>query len=106
MGTSNNCRIDHLPLNVSAVCILTTMRPLSVQNFSVMLLIQGKLNRSPLGKNSHLLAGISAGDNFFFSHYTVSGHFLFNATELLLITAAHKSYCSVISFPILDILLN
>lgn len=81
------------------------MRVLSAQNFSVMLLIQGKLNTSPLGKNSHLLAGVSAGDKFF-SHNTVSGHFLFNATELLLITAAHKSYCSVVSFPLLDILLN
>lgn len=105
MGTFNNCRIDHLPLSVSAVCILTMMRVLSVQNFSVTLLILGKLNRSLLGKNSHLLAGVSAGDKFF-SHCTVSGHFLFNASELLLITAARKSHCSVISFPILDILLN
>lgn len=66
-------------------------------NFSVMLLIQGELNRSPLGKNSHSLAGVSAGDQF--SPTEQIGYFLFNGIEFLLVTAAHESHCSIVSFP-------
>ena len=55
-------------------------------HFSVVLIIWGELNRSPLDKNHYLVAGISAGDRFF-SHCVVSGYFLFSVIELFLITA-------------------
>lgn len=74
-------------------------------NFSVMVLIQGKLTGSPLDKSSYLLAGVSARDKFSPTAQYQST-FCLMPLNYFSLTAAHKSYCYIISFPILDILLN